>query len=576
MSIRGRKIRNNSDNEKTVKTSASSSIMRATSAQSRTMSTLLFILGPALLLLVLMRPMPMSIDQEVNTLVSQETIQSRLMPTKLPSPVVVNADNTILIHQKKSEEKVTAEDDDSKEEDDEDDDDENNEDDKANKNQDPTATTLSTFHTDPILRYLEKELSNNQNFQIQDSKVYQQANCIVPDDQEFCPSPDSDDAWRLRTPGFLIIGAKKAGTTSFWQSLTQHPDIVGASRKEILFFTQVQFDFAKYTKMVDERLAQRMTELSDDKLVDSDLFQHYANASAFQIRVAPSRADLVTNFPRKTLRNRPNAVSLDATPEYLFNFPTSIKAIMCTCPWVKIIIILRNPTDRVWSHYNFLQHVRTNNGKPPINMSFEQFILKDAKTMSTLDISSFQKTEGKDEQALSEEDIVEAWFEYKQEFPEGPLGRSMYALQIHQWFKELRRIGRDPKNAVRIVRLEDLKRGGKKAAQILNELADWVLPNDKHNATSPIEYLDAFRHGMKTNYTKLGSPQLSQDTKDILDRLYAPHNELLARLLGDERWRYSRDDTDEQPLVWPANKGGEGNAVFERTSIDQKGPCASR
>ncbi|KAG7345713.1 sulfotransferase family protein [Nitzschia inconspicua] len=431
MSIRGRKIRNNSDNEKTVKTSASSSIMRATSAQSRTMSTLLFILGPALLLLVLMRPMPMSIDQEVNTLVSQETIQSRLMPTKLPSPVVVNADNTILIHQKKSEEKVTAEDDDSKEEDDEDDDDENNEDDKANKNQDPTATTLSTFHTDPILRYLEKELSNNQNFQIQDSKVYQQANCIVPDDQEFCPSPDSDDAWRLRTPGFLIIGAKKAGTTSFWQSLTQHPDIVGASRKEILFFTQVQFDFAKYTKMVDERLAQRMTELSDDKLVDSDLFQHYANASAFQIRVAPSRADLVTNFPRKTLRNRPNAVSLDATPEYLFNFPTSIKAIMCTCPWVKIIIILRNPTDRVWSHYNFLQHVRTNNGKPPINMSFEQFILKDAKTMSTLDISSFQKTEGKDEQALSEEDIVEAWFEYKQEFPEGSRAMVYMSLRLY-------------------------------------------------------------------------------------------------------------------------------------------------
>jgi hypothetical protein len=82
---------------------------------------------------------------------------------------------------------------------------------------------------------------------------------------------------------------------------------------------------------------------------------------------------------------------------------------------------------------------------------------------------------------------------------------------------------------------------------------------------------------MQTNYTDLGSPKLSRETKDLLDKLYYSHNTMLSRLLGDERWQYRRDETDERQLVWPANSdGNNGGAVFAGTTPDEKGPCTPR
>jgi Sulfotransferase family len=340
---------------------------------------------------------------------------------------------------------------------------------------DDPLSQFSNFHAEPVLRYLEKELSSKENFHIQDSKLYQQANCVqLPKDRDFCPAPDAEDAWRLRMPGFMIIGAKKAGTTSLWQSMTQHPDIVGGRVKELLFFTQVKFDFENYTQLVvdqgDDDHHHRAREIQ--RAAGSDKrkkLQIYSNSSAFQVKIFPTRADLLQHFPRQTLQQRPSATSLDATPEYLvrdreqrcfcvcvvglfllfvswswthsflfflcflqFNFPTSIKAIMCTCPWIKIIIILRHPTDRVWSHYNFLQQTRIKQGKTPIQMSFEEFVLDDAKRMSQLGLGSFKNHHKNDDnskqESMTDAEMVRAWFEYKQSIPEGESSNLIFVV----------------------------------------------------------------------------------------------------------------------------------------------------
>jgi hypothetical protein len=44
-----------------------------------------------------------------------------------------------------------------------------------------------------------------------------------------------------RLPDFIIIGAMKAGTTSLYQYLAMHPDVVKGKRKEPSFFTQGEF-----------------------------------------------------------------------------------------------------------------------------------------------------------------------------------------------------------------------------------------------------------------------------------------------------------------------------------------------
>jgi hypothetical protein len=55
--------------------------------------------------------------------------------------------------------------------------------------------------------------------------------------QEAELSPDGD-AQALTTPDFIIIGAEKCGTTSLYDDICRHPQVLGALEKEPYFFTE--------------------------------------------------------------------------------------------------------------------------------------------------------------------------------------------------------------------------------------------------------------------------------------------------------------------------------------------------
>jgi hypothetical protein len=153
----------------------------------------------------------------------------------------------------------------------------------------------------------------------------------------------------------------------------------------------------------------------------------------------------------------------------------------------------------------------------------------------------------------------------------GPIGRGFYGLPIHQWFKEIKKIGRDPKDVMKIVRLEDLKNDTPESAKIMNDIIEWLgLSTDVFDYTKTLEnqdnldggddYTDGnkndspFVHKMVTNMTKLGKPVLSEATQELLDKFYEPHMERLSLLLGDARWKYDRSELSAEgtnSLVWP-------------------------
>ena len=113
-------------------------------------------------------------------------------------------------------------------------------------------------------------------------------------------------------PDFLIVGAQKAGTSSLYYYLSQHPQILPAKKKEVHFF---------------------------DHRFDRGL-HFYLNSF----------------FPRK--RERANlskkldlpVITGEASPYYLYH-PLCANRIKATLPRVKIIILLRNPITRAFSHY---------------------------------------------------------------------------------------------------------------------------------------------------------------------------------------------------------------------------------
>ena len=444
---------------------------------------------------------------------------------------------------------------------------------------------LPTIDSSPILKYLDNELSSHyynkeeeeEDEELGDMKEYQRLYCNLENKREYDYDwwmGNGQEDYVKRMPAFMIIGVKKAGTTSFHSSLTRHPHIISAKRKELLFFSQKKFNFTYYT---------------GNTFNTTNVTQHY------HINVPKVRPDLLQEFPsRENFINNPSIISLDATPQYIHNFATSARTILCTCPWIKILLIVRNPTDRLWSHYNFVhqyhilavqkkreslkaqqQQQQQQQAAPPFVsppfVSFEKWIQQDLERLMKLGLlqqqSKTTQTKSTSDKLLSESDVLQSWFDYVQEYVEGPIGRGFYGLAIHQWFKEVTKLGRRPKDVFKIVRLEDLSNDTPESAKIMNGIIEWLglstdvfdytkkkldKENDAHNGggggggggDSP------FVHKMVTNMTTLGKPVLSEATRQLLDKLYEPHMEQLSRLLGDERWKYDRSDTSSS-LVWP-------------------------
>jgi hypothetical protein len=115
----------------------------------------------------------------------------------------------------------------------------------------------------------------------------------------------------LHQPDFLIIGAQKCGTTSLFYYLSQHPDLNMPKEKEIHFF-----------------------DLQYDKGVD----WYYSL------------------FAKKPFMK--TWLSGEASPYYLFH-PLVPERVFKHLPKIKIIVLLRNPVDRAYSHFMHQKKLNT-------------------------------------------------------------------------------------------------------------------------------------------------------------------------------------------------------------------------
>ncbi len=105
-----------------------------------------------------------------------------------------------------------------------------------------------------------------------------------------------------RLPDFLIIGAQKCGTTYLYDKLVEHPQIAPALTKEVHFFDNGYSKGAKW-------------------------YQGYFPA--------PQNGDITG----------------EASPYYIFH-PHAAQRIKKTLPHAKLILLLRNPVNRAYSHYH--------------------------------------------------------------------------------------------------------------------------------------------------------------------------------------------------------------------------------
>jgi len=106
-------------------------------------------------------------------------------------------------------------------------------------------------------------------------------------------------------PQFLIVGAQRSGTTYLHHLLSQHPGVHMPPEKELHYFDLVPVR---------------------DRAVDLDEY-----AEAFR-------------------GARPGQVVGEATPSYLY-FPWVPELLAAHLPEARLIVVLRDPVDRAYSHY---------------------------------------------------------------------------------------------------------------------------------------------------------------------------------------------------------------------------------
>lgn len=137
--------------------------------------------------------------------------------------------------------------------------------------------------------------------------------CKVPGDLVKSLLPN---AWRRSTQHFrhlpttLIVGAQKAGTTQLYSYLVTHPCCFGAAEKEV------------------------------------DYFSKHAERSVQWYR---------SRFPLSFRVTRKLGQVMEASPSYLAT-PSALRKMKEVVPKARIIVILRDPVSRAFSHY---QHRKT-------------------------------------------------------------------------------------------------------------------------------------------------------------------------------------------------------------------------
>jgi len=135
----------------------------------------------------------------------------------------------------------------------------------------------------------------------------------------------------LAMPDFIIIGTQRGGTTSLYHYLLAHPQIAAATKKEVHFF---------------------------DKKFHRGIAWYRA------------RFPSLIQWDMAETRQSQRFITGEATPYYLFHPHAPARAALVV-PKAKLIVLLRNPVDRAYSHY----YHKVERGREPL--SFEDALAQE-------------------------------------------------------------------------------------------------------------------------------------------------------------------------------------------------------
>ena len=243
-------------------------------------------------------------------------------------------------------------------------------------------------------------------------------------------------------PDFLILGAQKAGTTTLYDNLVKHPQVLAADIKEVHFFDTHWNEGVNWYR---------------------------------------------AHFPtRVRLKAEGGFVTGEGSPYYMFHplVPQRVKQVV---PNAKFLVVLRNPVDRAYSHY---QH-EARKGRD--ELTFEEAIAQESTRLSG-ELERVRTEPNYNSFAIQHFSYIE---------------RGKYAAQLEQWFAVF------PREQFLVVTSDELN---KQFGTTLKRAFEFVGVPDH-----PIE---------QPKRSNVGSyDKMNPGTRAQLLELFRPHNAALEKLL---------------------------------------------
>ena len=198
------------------------------------------------------------------------------------------------------------------------------------------------------------------------------------------------------------------------------------------------------------------------------------------------------------------------------------RRLLCVLPWVKIVVVIRDPIERLFVHYLAMKFDHS------LPHQLEDWIEKDMNLMREANLIPNATAS-----AVAPDLADKAWYDYQHRAVEGPVGRSLYYIQLRQWFQALRAIGRSPKDSVLIVRTEQLVENPKREFdRILNflDLSDFTPSSWEIVST----------------IYKQRPGEMSPETRKQLEAFFEPYQKRLQGLLKRFKVAFGSDVSKER------------------------------
>lgn len=314
----------------------------------------------------------------------------------------------------------------------------------------------------------------------------------------------------------VIIGTMKGGTQALHKMLLTHPNILtsGTGHGELHFFNQYYKKIASNSGYVIPRNTAR----------------------EYFLKILRDRKSISKHKEKDILHDmNKDKVGFHSAPIYLFSGRKIPARILCTAPWIKAIVILRNPIDRAFSHYHFKYTNLKGKEKIP---TFEQYIADDISLLKRIGVLRDWNTTNFTAFAGSPDEYT-AWEQYSTLAKgNGPVGRGLYSIQLEIWMEEFKKINKSIDDDLLILQSESTKQ----------------YPEDAYHQSVQFFGLEP-RTEMKHNHvfikdhhaTDYSESELSEEMYQMLYDLFEPYNKRLYSLLGND-WVNVWDDSNKRDV----------------------------